>query len=617
MAETDGQPSEQMIAFYTARAKGGVGLIITEITRVEDTHGRTEISQLAVDRDEVIPGLARLADSVHKYGAKIFVQLHHPGRQTSGTATFGLQPVSASVTTCKITNAEPRELSNEEVWALIDKFVDGAVRAQRAGIDGVEIHAGHGYLLNQFLSPYTNKRTDEFGGSLENRTRIISEIIKGIRLKCGSEFPIMVRTEVEEFLGSQGIELPEGVEICKLLEAAGADALNITSGIYETMNTLVEPASYKEGWRSYLVGTVKKEVSIPVCGNAVIRHPDVAEKLLQDGNQDFISMGRTHLADPEWCNKARAGKTAEIRYCISCLRCFESVFARMGLPIQCSTNPQVGREARYPYPRVDGNGRTVAVIGAGPAGMEAARVLAERRFKPVLIEKSDKLGGQLNYASVPYAQYRINWMIDYYRKQFELLKIDVRLNTAATVEYVKSLDPYAVIVATGASPIVPDSIPGIDGDNVYVTTDIIDGTVQLSGKKAVIAGSGITGLEVAEMLADAGNEVSVVEMAEKLTPDGYWQIVTDMMGRLNEKNVQFYPSHKLIGVTPDKVLLEGENTELNADAVILALGVKSQDGLYDSMKNEFEKIYRIGDASKSGKIYMATQDGFLVANNLK
>lgn len=469
MANVDGTPSEQMIAYYTARARGGVGLICTEITRVNDVNGVGEPAQLSVSKNSVIPGLNKLTDAVHRYGTKIFVQLHHPGRQTGSAFQFGVQPVAPSAVTCKIMQEEPRELTHAEVKGIIQDFIDGAWRAKMAGCDGVELHGAHGYLLNQFFSPYTNKRTDEYGGSLENRGRIVTEILSGIRQACGEDFPVTVRITVEEFLGKEGLEPEEGIRFCKLFEAAGAKGLGITSGIYETMNTIVEPVSYEEGWRIYLTEAVKKEVGIPVYGNGVIRHPEYAERLLEEGKMDFIGMGRPHLADPEWCDKARNGKAEQIRHCISCLRCFESIFinAASCLPVECSVNAQLGREARYPYPERDGNGRVVAIIGGGPAGLEAARVLAERHFKPVVFEAADKLGGQIEFGKNPPGKGKLAWFVSYLETELGRMQVEIRRNTKATADMVADLDPYAVILATGSNPIIPRDIPGIDRDTVY------------------------------------------------------------------------------------------------------------------------------------------------------
>lgn len=617
MANVDGSPSDQMIAYYAERARGGVGLITTEITRVNDDTGVGEPAQLSVSHNSVIPRLRMLADEIHRYDTKLFVQLHHPGRQTPSMLIHGQPPVSASDVTCKIVGDQPRALETEEVYRIIENFIDGAWRAQQAGLDGVELHVAHGYLLNQFLSPYTNKREDEFGGSTEARGKIVVDIIKGIRERCGKDFTIAARVSVDECLGDAGLELAEGVEFCKMFEAAGIDLLNITNGIYETMNTAIEPISYEEGWRAHFAKAVKDAVSVPVCGNAVIRHPQFAEDLLEKGNQDLIGMGRTFLADPEWVNKAYNGQEDEINHCISCLRCFETVFGLSGfcVPIQCSVNPRMGREKRYPNPTTDGNGRKVVIIGGGPGGLEAARVLATRRFKPVLFEASSALGGQLLQGSVPPKKEKLTWLANYYTTQMEKLGVDVHLNTKTTKADIDALDPYAVIIATGSQPIVPP-ISGVDRDNVHTIPDILTKEVELTGKKVAVIGSGMTGIETAELLAEQGNKVTVVEMQETLTPGAYWQNVADVMGRLVPLGAEFLPNHKLTAITDAGIELEGETTKLACDEVVLALGVKGDTGGFEALLNERENVYVIGDAANVGRIYTATLDGFTTAYNL-
>ena len=292
LAEMDGSPSEDMIAFYEARAIGGAALIIPEIARVNDLHGAGMMRQLSVSKDRHIEGLAKLAETVHKYGTKIFIQLHHPGRETV-TALTGGPVVSASAIPCKYLQQETRALSTEEVKALIQQFISGAVRVKKAGCDGVELHAAHGYLLQQFLSPYTNKREDEYGGSFENRLRMITEIINGIRVQCGPDFPIGVRLSVEEFLDKTGvtedyIHIQDGVKIAMALEKCGIDFIDVSVGLYETGSVCVEPISFPQGWRKDLIKAVKDHVSIPVIGVSCIREPQVAESFLEGGIVDFV-----------------------------------------------------------------------------------------------------------------------------------------------------------------------------------------------------------------------------------------------------------------------------------------------------------------------------------------
>lgn len=621
LANMDGTPSDEIIAYYAERAKGGVGLIITEITQIDDETGVTELRQLSLAKDENVIAFKKLIDAVHKEGAKIFSQLQHPGRQTYTAFVKGEEVVSASDQACGLCQQPTRALTLEEVQAIIDKFIAAAIRAKTAGFDGVELHAAHGYLLQQFLSPYTNHRTDEYGGSFENRMRIVTEIIDGVREKCGEDYPISVRISVDECLGikAKGLELDETIKMCQILEAKGIDALSVTVGMYETINTVVEPNSFNEGWRSHLVKAVKEQVSIPVMGNAVIRHPEFAEKLLADGNQDFISMGRTFLADAEWVKKVEEGRQCEIRKCISCLYCFETVLGALatGDPLKCALNPRTGHEAKYGDIQKNGEDRKVAVIGAGVAGMEAAKVLAMRGFETIVYEAKDSVGGQLNIADKPPKKERITELIKSMESQLKALGVEIRLNTPATEEEIKKLNPYAIIIATGGAPIVPSSVEGIYGKNVCTNEELLSGKVDYRGKHIAVIGARNNGLETAEYLATRSNKVTVIEMLPKAGEGIYFQVLMDIMKSLNELDVKFKTSSQLVAVEDKAVKVKnvdtGEIEMIPVDAVVLSVGTKSVDDLSEKLKKEYSKVIAIGDAEKVGRIGDATRRGYEVA----
>ena len=415
----DGTPGEQMMQYYEERAKGGVGLIITEATRVDEKHGPLAPRQLAMSKDRHIEPFAKMVKRIHRHGAKVFCQLHHPGRQNLsllvGTWRLseaigrhwhgywdiffkvaqhadmvektGLLPpvVAPSPVPCRLQKQKTRALKTAEIKELVREFGAAAKRVQLAGADGVELHGAHGYLIQEFLSPYTNRRTDEYGGSFDNRMRFITEIIAEIRRQCGADFPIIARISVDEFYreigdpADEGITLDEGIRIAKRLEECGIDAIDVSSATYETMNYWLEPTSFQTGWRSYLAKTVKQNVSIPVLAANLIRSPEQAEQQLKEGIQDFISLGRPLLADPDWANKAKAGRPEEIRRCICCLWCFESMLdgAVRNRPGQCAVNPRTCREVGIPKePKKDGDGRIVAIVGAGVSGVKG---VVERR----------------------------------------------------------------------------------------------------------------------------------------------------------------------------------------------------------------------------------------------
>ena len=656
----DGRTTEQLMNYYEERAKGGTGLIVTEITRVNDIHGGSAFAQLGMSHDYQIEGMSELAKRIHKHGAKLFVQLHHPGRQNMGLL-IGTLPLSINCdkiipffkpmlykvvpagkllmknhivprvmapSKCEnsyFSDGNNKALTNKQIKSLIRDFVNAAVRVKKSGCDGVQLHASHGYLLQQFLSPNTNKRTDEYGGSLENRMRFILEIIEGIKKECGEDFPIIVRLTVDECYDrigkpGKGYGLDEGVEIAKRLEQAGVAAIDVSSAAYDTFNYWLEPTSFECGWRKHMAAAVKNAVSIPVIAANLIRSPEQAESQLLEGTQDMISLGRPHIADPHWANKVLEGRQEDVKRCICCLYCIESMQnnAYIGDHGYCAVNPLVGSED-YELPK-DGNGRKVLVVGSGPAGLTAAELMAKRGFDVTVMEKSDRLGGQVDLAVKPPHKDKLYWCIEDLHTACKKLGVEIRLSSEVTKKTVEDMKPYAVIVATGAYAVKPKFIKGYDKDNVYTTTEILDGSVKLENKKVTVAGSGMTGLETAEMLTLTNNKVTIVEMADSIGPGVWMQHVDDIMPRLKEKKVKFLTSRKLTEIADSFITVEdkkGNKEKLDADYVVLSLGAKSDNALYEEIKNISENVYLIGDSEKVGRIADATRSAFECVKNIK
>lgn len=604
MASWTGEATDEIIRFYAERAKGGCGLIITEITRVDDVTGVGMTGQLSVTSGKFVRKLVQLTDAVHQYDSKVFLQLHHPGREISSRALGGVQPVAPSAIACKVVGEVPHELTEAECEDLIRKFVTGASFAKLAGFDGVELHAAHGYLINEFLSPYTNKRTDRFGGGTEGRMTFIREIIQGIQKVCGPRFPISIRLSCDEYVPG-GIDSAESVRIAKALEALGVAAIDVSAGIYESGYASIEPQGLPEGWKKHLAAAVKANVSIPVIAVNNIKYPATAEQYLNEGVCDFVAIGRGQLADPEWSLKAQTGREDEIRKCLGCMHCFNCLGKLH--PIECTVNPIVGREGRFNPDALkrDGMGRTVVVVGGGPAGMHAAWICAQRGYRTVLMERSGALGGSVRLAAIPPHKEMLAELIRTQTGELALAGVEVLLNTEATVERVTELKPYGVIVAAGGSPIVP-GLPGIRLPHVCTAEDYLAGRVELTGKKVAVIGGGVTGLETAEVLAAAGNEVIVVEMAKAVGATLYATVRLLLLGRLQAAGVHILTEEKLLEVTESAVRLSnvktGAETALEADAVVLAMGVKPDRTAADSLLDAFDHVTLVGDVSQTGQI---------------
>lgn len=605
LAGVDGQPSPEIIKYYEARAKGGVGLIITEITRIDEAEGKGISHQLGATEMKHIAAIQQLTDTIHSHGTKIFLQLQHPGKEGIAQLTNG--PLVAPSVIPGSKGNMPRELSTEEVQGLVKKFITGAVIARAGGADGVEVHAAHGYLVNQFLSPRHNHRTDQYGGSFENRLRFAVEIVSGIRQACPG-FPISVRISADEFM-PDGNNLEAGVKIAQAMVAAGADVINVSNGLHESGVTIMEPYAYPEGWKKHLAIAVKAAVNVPVIAVNTIKTPDFAESLLEEGVSDFVGVGRSLLADPEWPNKAKQGKPETIRNCIGCMQCFSELGA--GRHIGCAANPRTGRELYFGAPAADAAGRKAVVIGGGPAGMEAASTLARRGFQVTLFEQANQLGGALNLADKPPKKHLVTRLKNVMAGELESLGVDVKLNTKATPEMVKALEPDAVFLAFGASPIVP---PIPYNGPVYTFADILTGKVAPEGRAAVIGG-GLVGLETAEFLAEKGHPVTVVEMRDAVGIGVYASVVFTLKKGLAEHGASILTGHRLTAVTAEGIEAQagGESVKIPCDFTVLALGSKPNGDVLEQFLSEFPEAVIIGDAVSGRRMMEATAEGYLRA----
>lgn len=608
-----GEATDRIIAYYEQRAKGGVGLIITEITRVCNGAGVGHPTQLNATSVDMVGGLERLADAVHRHGGKVFCQLHHPGRE--GKQMFGGEQIVAPSPIKSNANDEvPRELTKKEIADIINGFVTGAKLCQLAGIDGVELHGAHGYLIQQFMCEYSNKRTDEYGGSLEKRMAFVSEIVGMIKVMCGQDFPVTIRINGDDYFEG-GMTLQDSIEIAKQLEKIGVDAINVSAGGYNAPNQSTEPVSYEQGWKRHLGKAIKEAVSIPVMACDVIRKPDFAEKLLQEDNLDFVALGRANLADPNWCNKARSGKADHIRPCISCMHCVEQVGGAKS--IKCAVNPRTACETVYGEFKKDCVGKKAVVVGGGPAGMQSAINFAERGFKVTLLEQKQQLGGDVFLASIPPHKEKMLWLCQSMEAEVRRMGVKVVTGVTATPQSVAKLKPDIVAVALGGEAIKPP-FKGVDLPHVYTVDDVLDKSFKLTGKDIVVVGSGLTGLETAEHLAGLGNKVTVIEREYEVAPSTGGGIgsevnpsVADVMVHLEKAGVNIILSCELESIEPTHINVSSEQKTIKADAVVLSLGVRADKNIVNGFVKQFgDNALVVGDASKQGRVAEAIRSAF-------
>lgn len=605
----NGTVDEVTLSWYGARAKGGFGLIITEFFAIEK-RGIAVPGEIVFDNDELIPAISKLPEHIHSLGTgtKIFMQVHHAGRETTSYVT-GEQPVSASAIPCPVNRELVKELTTKETYELIEKFGDTALRAKKAGFDGIELHAGHGYLLTQFMSAYVNRRTDEFGGDLTGRAKFGVEVVKNIKKKCGDDFPVCMRLSGDEIVES-GRHINETAQLAKLLEAAGVDAFNISTGVYAVMQYQVAPYPMVPGFNVNASKTVKKAVKVPVIAVGRINDPVLMDTLIEDGSCDFVALGRESIADNELPNKIKADKIDEISPCVGCnTRC-------QGTPgsipedagISCAFNPFSGHETSLKIEPVVSI-KNIVIIGGGVGGLEAAWISALRGHKVTLMEKSDKLGGQLVYGCVPPNKAELSRAVKYYITMCKKYKVDIKMNCEATKESVAALNPDTVILATGAIPIQPN-IPN-DGILVVQALDILGGKVQ-AGNHVLVIGGGLVGLETAEFLSSQMRSSTVVEMLDTVGNGIGDSTKYFILKNLKETNVDIHTGFKVEKFTKDGVVCsskDGKVTFSGYDMVVLAMGTRSNNTLEEELQSPDYDLYVIGDALyKNAKTIAAAVD---------
>lgn len=593
-------PMPQLIDYHVRRVQGGCAMNIVEIASVHPTSKSPTV--LGIYDDRFIPRLAALAKAIKDAGGLTCIQLWHGGRQTSGKF-YGGQPVAPSVVTNAFIGEEPRALTYTEVQEIISSYGDAAVRAKKAGFDAVEIHGAHGYLIDQFLNLYTNKRNDKYGGSLENRARFGCEVVRDVRDKVGNNFPIILRMSAIEHV-KDGIVLEDAIEAAKLYVKEGLNALDVSQGCYDVLPYTVPPYFYPQKVNVYNASQIKMHTNVPMIVAGRINDPDMAEEVLKDGRADFISLGRPMLADPDFIKKTIQGNVDDIVRCISCNQgCVGRMFK--GLGNSCIFNPATGHEKEVVItPALQK--KKVLVIGGGPAGLEAARVAKIRGHEVILLEKDVALGGQFIEAGrAPHKEVFAKSAIHMGYRAYKA-GVDIRVYTVANEERIRQINPDVIIIATGAHPKIPN-IPGIDLPNVYEARKVIVGDQLISADHIAVIGGGMIGLEAMEILSFQGKKVEVVEMQDEIGKDLEMYIKPYVFGIIEEKNVKVHVNTKLIEIKEDSIVVEkeGKQKKIACDAVVIAVGATSNTSIVETVKKLGYEYYVVGDAKEPSKVLPA------------
>lgn len=619
-----GMVAERGLRFYEERAKGGASLIIFESTIV-DRACRSRHESARMDSDECIPPFRQLVDLVHKYDAKIAIQLSHLGSFSAPAGSHMLRRSSTGKAGATLwvsaggAQDEVRMIRTEEIPSIIQKFVSAALRAKEAGFDAVEFHGAHGLLLNEFLSPMFNTRTDGYGGDLEGRMRLPAEIVRAVRKAVGPDYPLIYRISASEGYGDKGLDIEESKIACQRFVKEGIDVVHVSSGTAVVdpfpQYPPFPPMRFPRGIFVEYAAQMKKAVSVPVIAVGRLPDPRLGEEILKQGKADLIGFARPLVTDPEMPLKVAKGDLDDIRPCIACMTCLYNLFSRK--PMACLVNPAAGREKEFALVKAAVS-KKVAIVGGGPAGMEAARVASLRGHKVVLFEKEKKLGGQLNLACIPPHKEEIQNFTNYLTKQMSRLGVDVRLGQEATVPLVDKEKPDVLIIATGANPLIPTDIAGVAQPHVVNAWDVLQGKGPRLGKKVVIVGGLKVGLETAEFLAAKGYQVVVAGRRRTIGDDMEQSERRYLLKSLSDYKVELLANTPVFEIKQDEVVIGtwGKTSTIKCNNVVLATGATPERTFLRAAKEKYPDFYFIGDCLQPRTAREAVYEGAYVAREI-
>jgi 2,4-dienoyl-CoA reductase-like NADH-dependent reductase (Old Yellow Enzyme family)/thioredoxin reductase len=604
LTDRNGAVTDNMVEFYATRAKGGTGAIIVEATGITYPEAVGSPNHLRLSDNSYIPGHALLVERIHESGAKAIAMLWHAG--INKRALEGVQPVGPSAILNPNTGLVPRELTINDIVELENQFAAAALRAKTAGYDAIELHGGHGYLLSSFVSPATNRRQDRYGRNFEGRIRFPLETVQAIREKVGPDFPIMMRINGCDFIKG-GITLDQSTAFAERLEAAGVSGIDVSAGVYGSLDTMIEPIQYKEGWKAYLAGTIKKKVSIPVISVGVYRSPENVEKALRQGAADFIALGRELLCEPDWVRKVASGDS-HLRKCISCNACFTRI--GRNLPIRCAINPRAGRKGECQPLEQSRLSMKIAVVGGGVAGMTSALTLGKRGHDVTLFEAEQELGGQLIVAAIPPGKEKISDYLKYLVEETRRSNITVKLGCQFDASEAEHFD--MVINATGSCSNSIE-IAGCNGecDVLLARRALLFGKDAYAGKNVIVVGGGFVGLETALYCKSMkALQVNVVEMTEHVGGDLDGSTRLKMLAEVHEAGIGLYTGTCLKNKEGKFVELSNSGEKIPCDVLIEAVGSCSNCELNKDLLQRGIPFQVVGDALNCSRIFEAVSSAY-------